>query len=89
MTNGQTLQSYYQRSVSGLGGESAAASTATDSADANVNQLQQQRASVSGVSTDTEMVNMLKYQRSYEASAKVIKTMDDMVNSLISDLGGR
>ncbi len=88
-TNGQTLQSFYQRSVSGLGGESAAAQTATDSAAANVGQLQQQRASVSGVSTDTEMVNMLKYQRSYEASAKVIKTMDDMVNSLITDLGGR
>ncbi len=86
---GQTLQGFYQKSVSALGGQSAAAQTATDSAGANVNQLQQQRASVSGVSTDTEMVNMLKYQRAYEASAKVIKTMDDMVNSLITDLGGR
>lgn len=88
-TNGQTLQAFYQKSVSGLGGQSAAAQTATDSANANINQLQQQRASVSGVSTDTEMVNMLRYQRSYEASAKVIKTMDDMVNTLITDLGGR
>ncbi len=88
-TNGQTLQAFYQKSVSGLGGQSAAAQTATDSANANANQLQQQRASVSGVSTDTEMVNMLKYQRAYEASAKVIKTMDDMVNTLITDLGGR
>lgn len=88
-TNGQTLQAFYQKSVSGLGGQSAAAQTAVDSADANVGQLQQQRASVSGVSTDTEMVNMLKYQRSYEASAKVIKTMDEMINSLITDLGGR
>lgn len=88
-TGGLTLQAFYQKSVSGLGGTSAAAQTATDSASANVTQLQQQRASVSGVSTDTEMVNMLKYQRAYEASAKVIKTMDDMVNSLITDLGGR
>lgn len=88
-TGGQTLQSFYQRSVSALGGQSAAAATETKSADANIAQLQQQRASVSGVSTDTEMVNMLKYQRAYEASAKVIKTMDDMVSSLINDLGGR
>ncbi len=88
-TNGQTLQGFYQRSVSGLGGQSASAQTATDSANANVGQLQQQRAGVSGVSTDSEMVNMLKYQRSYEASAKVIKTMDDMINSLITTLGSR
>lgn len=87
-TNGTTAQAFYQQSVSNVGGQSAAAKTAADSAAANVAQLQQQRASVSGVSTDTEMVNMLKYQRAYEAAAKVVKTMDDMIGTLITDLGG-
>ncbi len=49
-------------------------------------QLTRQRESVSGVSTDSEMVNMLKYQRAYQASARVVQTMDDMVGTLINNL---
>lgn len=83
---GKSLPEFFQERVSSLGGLSAAAKTAVASAGANLDQLTQQRDSVTGVSTDAEMVNMLKFQRAYEASARVVKTMDEMLGTLINGL---
>ena len=81
-----TLQGFYQQTVSDAGGRAASATSASASAGATLTQLTQQRSSVTGVSTDSEMVNMLKYQRAYQASARVVQTMDDMVGTLINNL---
>ena len=81
-----TLQGYYQQTVSDAGGRAAGAKSASASAGATLTQLTQQRSSVTGVSTDSEMVNMLRYQRAYQASARVVQTMDDMVGTLINNL---
>ena len=83
---GTSLQNFYQQTVSDAGGRAASAKTATASAQANTTQLTKQRDSVTGVSTDDEMVNMMKYQRAYQASARVVQTMDDMVGTLINNL---
>ena len=83
---GKTLQSFYQQTVSDAGGRAASAKTAAASAQANDTQVTQQRSSVTGVSTDDEMINMMKYQRAYQASARVVQTMDDMVGTLINNL---
>ena len=37
-----------------------------------------------GVSLDEEMVNLTRYQRSYEASSKLLKTFDELMQTLIS-----
>ncbi len=81
-----TLQGFYQKTVSDAGGRAASAKSASDSAGATLTQLTQQRNSVTGVSTDSEMINMLRYQRAYQASARVVQTMDDMVGTLINNL---
>ena len=81
-----SIQGYYQQIVTDTGGRAASAKSATASAGAVLTQLTQQRSSVTGVSTDDEMVNMLKYQRAYQASARVVQTMDDMVGTLINNL---
>jgi len=81
-----TIQGFYQQTVSDAGGRAASAKSASASAGATLTQLTQQRSSVTGVSTDSEMVNMLKYQRAYQASARVVQTMDDMVGTLINNL---
>jgi len=36
------------------------------------------------VSIDEEMTNMITYQRSYQASARVIKAADELLQSLLS-----
>lgn len=41
----------------------------------------------SGVNIDEEMTNMLLYQRSYQASARVISTIDSMLDTLINRTG--
>jgi flagellar hook-associated protein 1 FlgK len=61
---------------------SQASSSATASGNI-ITQLQNQQSSVEGVSLDEESSNLLLYQRSYEAAAKVISTIDElMVNVL-------
>jgi flagellar hook-associated protein 1 FlgK len=49
-----------------------------------LNQLNALRDSVSGVSTDDEMISMMKYQRAYQASLRVIETADSMMSSLMN-----
>ena len=83
---GQSIQSYYQATVSDAGSRAAAALSGVGTAQAGYTQLSNQRSSETGVSTDTELANMLKYQRAYQASARVITTADDMIGTLINNL---
>ena len=48
--------------------------------------LTQQRDAVSGVNVDEELIAMMKFQRAYEASAKVISTSNQMMDSLMGML---
>lgn len=48
-----------------------------------IQQLKNQKSSYSGVSIDEEMTNVIKYQRSYEAAAKLIKVVNDMMETII------
>ncbi len=43
--------------------------------------------SVSGVSLDEELVNMVKFQHSYNAAAKIINVMDSLFETIIKELG--
>jgi flagellar hook-associated protein 1 FlgK len=47
------------------------------------NAAQQDLAAVSGVDTNSQMVMMINYQQAYQASAKVISTVDTMIQSLL------
>ena len=46
--------------------------------------LENYRESVSGVSLDEEMVNLVKFEAAYNAAAKMVSMADDMLNSLMS-----
>ena len=83
---GQSIQSFYQATVSDAGSRAAAALSGAGTAQANYTQLSNQRSSETGVSTDTELSNMLKYQRAYQAAARVVTTADDMIGTLINNL---
>lgn len=47
-------------------------------------QLETQRDAFSGVSIDEEMLNMIKFQKMFEASAKVIQTVNEMIDTILS-----
>ena len=82
-----TFSNYYDNAVSGFGQTLAGVNDqATD--ETNIQTLvTSQRASVSGVSLDEEMSNLLMYQRSYQASAQVFQTVDSLLDTVVNTLG--
>ena len=42
------------------------------------------RDSVSAVSLDEELTNLIKYQRAYQAAAKMVTTADELLQTLLS-----
>ncbi len=55
--------------------------------EAIVAQTSNRRMSESGVSLDEEMGNMVKFQQAYNASARMITTLDNIMNTMINKLG--
>ncbi|ABR46952.1 flagellar hook-associated protein FlgK [Alkaliphilus metalliredigens QYMF] len=51
------------------------------------NQIDRQRQSISGVSLDEEMANMVRFQHAYNASARMVTTMDEMIDVIINRMG--
>ena len=49
--------------------------------------IEDKRQQVAGVSTDEELVSLLTYQHAYNASARYINTIDQMLQTLIERLG--
>lgn len=56
-------------------------------AQAMVSAVEERRQSVSGVSTDEEMTQLMTFQRGYEASARVLTAMDQALETLIEHTG--
>ncbi len=52
-----------------------------------MNQLENNRISMSGVSLDEEMTSMMKYQHAYNASARVVNVIDSMIDRIVNNTG--
>ena len=63
---------------------SAVATSVADGAKVFQQSLNGQNLAISGVSIDEETVNLLQYQRSFQASAKYIATLNDLLNTLVN-----
>lgn len=86
LTGGTADQSYAGFVAQIGGGVQAAESTQTTAA-AVLTAVSNQRQSVSGVSLDEEMTNLINFQQSYEASARVMNAIDTTLNDLITTVG--
>jgi flagellar hook-associated protein 1 FlgK len=82
-----SIDGAYQSLVVEVGGDSQDAQRSTDNANVLVDALQNRRDSVSGVSIDEEMTNLIRYQRGYQAAARALTTMDEMLDTLITRTG--
>jgi flagellar hook-associated protein 1 FlgK len=75
-----TFGSYYNALVSSVGQDVQSAKNSEAQDVAFTKQLTTLRESNSGVSLDEELTNLVKYQRSYQASAKLITTATEMMD---------
>lgn len=82
--NNQTFGQYYSATVGALGSALSSVNDQSTNSSAVSQMLTAQRASVSGVSTDQEMTNIVQFQKAYEASAELITTLNEMLATLIA-----
>ncbi|MDR1329667.1 MAG: flagellar hook-associated protein FlgK, partial [Oscillospiraceae bacterium] len=61
--------------------------TLADIHDVQTHDVDNLRLSISSVSLDDEMVNMIKYQHAYEGSSRIITAMDEALDILINKMG--
>ncbi len=80
------FQDYYKDTVAQIGQDAAYYESTSKTQDSIIAQIDNQRQSVSGVSIDDEMANMLKFQRSYQAAAKCLTIFDQVTEDLIGML---
>jgi flagellar hook-associated protein 1 FlgK len=84
LSSGTSVAGTLARITSQFGAAASRASAAFEGDSAALSHLDGLRQSVSGVSVDEELVNMQKAQRAYEAVTRVIKTADEMLQTLMS-----
>ena len=82
--SGLTFEDAYRQLVSGIGLDAEQAGNNQTFFQGLVDQFQQLRDSVSGVSLDEELTNLIKYQRSYQAAAKMVTVGDELLQTLLS-----
>jgi flagellar hook-associated protein 1 FlgK len=81
-----TLGDFHRRMVTRVGGELASAADRLSDQETVQEMLVSRRDSISGVSLDEEMADLLRYQRAFEASARVMRTLDEMLELVVTGL---
>jgi flagellar hook-associated protein 1 len=82
--DGQSLAQLYDKLVSDTAQGAAATKYATEGFRTFQQTLEGQKLAVSGVNLDEEAINMISYQRAYQASAKVIATINELLDTLLN-----
>ena len=80
----QTFSDYFASMYSFIGTQSQQAQRNSDNTELLVQQLTDYREKVSGVSLDEEMANLIQFQRAFEASARYIRVVDEMLSTLMN-----
>jgi flagellar hook-associated protein 1 FlgK len=81
--NTATFDDYYNSLVGDVGVKVVEAGMNYENQYSTSAQLENYRQSVSGVSLDEEMVNLIKFQHAYNAAAKLITTVDELMDALM------
>ncbi len=82
--SGRSLREFWQESVNGLAVRTAAANDSVDATRLVRESLSAQIQAVSGVSLDEESINLLLFQRQFQAAARFIAVIDETLQTLLS-----
>jgi flagellar hook-associated protein 1 len=81
------FQGYFQNVIGGMAVQSQEATRMTTNSTTLQASVDQKRQSVSSVSLDEEMTNMIQYQHAYNAAARMITLQDEMLDKIINGMG--
>ncbi|KGN03433.1 flagellar hook protein FlgK [Clostridium novyi A str. 4570] len=84
--NGMKVDSYFKDVVDKLGIQEQEAQRIVKNQEALLKEFSQRRESISGVSLNEEMANIVQYQHAYQANAKIIATTDQLLDVVINGL---
>lgn len=85
-TDGMKIDNYFKDMVDTLGIQEQEARRMVKNQKDLLNTFTQSRASVSGVSLDEEMTNLVQFQHAYVANSKIISTVDELLDVIINGL---
>ncbi len=78
-----TFESFYRDNISRLGVDSRESKRMVENQNALLVMMNQRKDAVSGVSLDEELANMIQFQVAYQASARLIATLQEMFDAII------
>ncbi|MHB1167158.1 MAG: flagellar hook-associated protein FlgK [Carboxydocellales bacterium] len=84
---GGSLDDYFRGIIGKLGVDSQEATRMVDNQGILEAELQNRRQTLSGVNLDEEMTNMIRFQHGYNAAARVVTVMDEMLDVIVNRLG--
>lgn len=85
--NNRTFDDYFAESVTNAGLKGEQAENMLLSQNAIMNDLRDLRDSISGVNIDEELADIIKFQHGYNAAAKYVSIIDEMLDTIINRLG--
>jgi flagellar hook-associated protein 1 FlgK len=85
-SGGTSMDNYFKDLIDKLGVQESQAKRVVTNQNTLLASFQQSRESNSGVSIDEEMANLIQYQHAYQANAKVISTVDDLLDVVVNGL---
>jgi flagellar hook-associated protein 1 FlgK len=87
LRNHKDVDQAYRAFVAQVGSQVRDATRQEGNAQVMTDAVENRRQSVSGVSLDEEMTNVVRFQRAYQASSRAMSTMDEMLDVLINRTG--
>ncbi|PKM77590.1 MAG: flagellar hook-associated protein FlgK [Firmicutes bacterium HGW-Firmicutes-15] len=87
MVEHATIDDYWRKIAADVGVLSQESQRMVKNQDTLLNELENKRQSVSGVSMDEEATNMIRFQQGYNAAARFITTIDEALNTIINGMG--
>ena len=79
-----TFENFYQAEIAKLGIDSRALSDQRGTQQQLISALNEQIASTSGVNVDEETIDLIRFQRAFEASSRMVRTFDEMYQTIIN-----
>jgi flagellar hook-associated protein 1 FlgK len=85
-SSGTTIDAYFKNSIASLGVSNQEAKRMVSNEKALLSQLDERKESTSGVSLDEEVTNMIQFSKSYQANAKMISLIDELLDVVVNGL---